>query len=62
MGNNLGTFQYGTDKDSGSFTFSVLIRDGVQATLGTGTASGQLKSGARTTLTVEVPLDPNAFK
>jgi hypothetical protein len=61
-GYNLGTFQYGTDKDSGSFTFAVLIRDGVQTTLGTGTASGQVKSGTRTTLTVEVPLDPNAFK
>jgi hypothetical protein len=62
MGYNLGTFQYGTDKDSGSFAFSVLIRDGVQTTLGTGTASGQVKSGARSTITVEVPLDPNAFK
>jgi hypothetical protein len=62
MRNNIGTFQYGTDKDSGSFTFSVLIRDGVQTTLGTGSAAGQVKSGTRTTLTVEVPLDPNAFK
>lgn len=60
-GLNLGTFQYGTDKDSGSFTFSVVVRDGVQTTVGTGSVTALLKSGTRTVTSVEVALDPTKF-
>jgi len=61
-GYDLGTFQYGTDKDSGTFTFTVMILDGFKQSLGTGSAMGQVKSGARTSLSLEIVPVPAAFK
>jgi hypothetical protein len=61
-GYDLGTFQYGTDKDSGTFTFTVMILDGFKQSLGTGSTTGQVKSGARTSLSLEIVPVPAAFK
>jgi hypothetical protein len=61
-GYDLGIFQYGTDKDSGTFTFTVMILDGFKQSLGTGSTSGQVKSGARTSLSLEIVPVPAAFK
>ena len=58
----IGTFQYGTDKDSGTVNFQVdLIGQDRRTVLGSGTGGAAIKSGGRQTLAVEVVPDPTKF-
>lgn len=50
----LGTFEYGTTKDSGTVTFKILLKDGSQKTLGSGMVDGTIKSGGISNIVLHV--------
>jgi hypothetical protein len=50
----IGTFEYGTTKDSGTVTFKILLKDGSQKTLGQGSVDGNISSGKITPLELHV--------
>lgn len=58
---NLGTFQYGTEAESGDVSFTVKLYNGVVKPLGEGTATAPIKQGGRQILEVKVLLDPTNF-
>lgn len=55
-GSNIGKFQFATEKDSGSLSFHLELFDGNHKSppMGTGDASGPIKAGGRTVVTLEV--------
>jgi type 1 fimbria pilin len=54
----LGTFEYGTSKDSGTVTFKILLEDGSRGTIGSGTKDASIKSGGIQPVTLLVTDTP----
>ncbi|HEY4184135.1 MAG TPA: hypothetical protein VGP07_03660 [Polyangia bacterium] len=50
----IGTFEYGTTKDSGTVTFKILLKDGSLNTLGQGSVDGNISAGKITPLELHV--------
>lgn len=58
----LGTFQYGTEAESGTVTFRLDLMDGNLKKLATGTASAEIKAGGRVPVELVATADPVAFE
>ena len=56
-----GKFQYGTEAESGTVNFHMEIFNGNRIKLGQGDATGQIKAGGRTPVTMMVAADPAAL-
>lgn len=56
-----GKFQYGTDAESGTVNFHLEIFNGNRVKLGQGDASGTIKAGGRTPVSLTVAADPAAL-
>lgn len=57
----LGTFQYGTESESGDVTFTIKLYNGVVKLLGQGAATAPIKKGGRQNIEVKVLLDATNF-